>query len=386
MREFKIFIIVVFFTALVYWGVEPFAHSILKPHTSAANFDFAQEDISYAKEVLKLKQNELNIAKKDLENAKNSNNEEIILANEIKLKVVQNALENAKNSLEANQALWDRVAKIDLNSGDAARGKVFIAEFGGLCISCHGIAADDIPAPITDSSTGVLPPDLSSSGIIYDDKFLAALILNPALALKVEHKNTLTMPPYEAEDEAQTHKDIADIIAYLKEVAQKDETKFLKDKKLELENSYAKLNLNEKDKNDLIAKDLLFAQQKRQFIDACARCHDLKYDGIKMLSSPNELKSYLGSIPPDLSMYIRSRGIEYLHNFVNNTQKLLNGTAMPRVGLNEKAQDNVISYMEKVGDSKKDQRQSIGLYMMGFFFILSIFAYLWKRKIWANLH
>lgn len=44
MREIKIFLVVVVFTALVYWGVEPYAHSVMKPHVAPANFDFAVED------------------------------------------------------------------------------------------------------------------------------------------------------------------------------------------------------------------------------------------------------------------------------------------------------------------------------------------------------
>ena len=85
-------------------------------------------------------------------------------------------------------------------------------------------------------------------------------------------------------------------------------------------------------------------------------------------------------------MMIRSRGEQYLNDFVNNTQKLLPGTAMPRVGLNEATQAKVISYIEKVGDSKKEERESLGIYIMIFFVILSIFAILWKRLSWSKLH
>lgn len=112
----------------------------------------------------------------------------------------------------------------------------------------------------------------------------------------------------------------------------------------------------------------------------------MRYDALNALSAKADLMNYLGSNPPDLSMMIRSRGDEYLNNFINNTQKLLPGTAMPRVGLNEEAQKSIVAYIEKVGDSKKEERESLGLYIMGFFVILSIFAILWKRKIWANLH
>lgn len=57
-------------------------------------------------------------------------------------------------------------------------------------------------------------------------------------------------------------------------------------------------------------------------------------------------------------MIIESRGEQYLHDFINNTQKLLPGTAMPRVGLTEDAQVKVVSYLEKVGDSKKKKEKA----------------------------
>ncbi len=40
MRELKILAVVIFFTAVVYWGVEPFAHSQMHPHVAPADFAF----------------------------------------------------------------------------------------------------------------------------------------------------------------------------------------------------------------------------------------------------------------------------------------------------------------------------------------------------------
>ena len=112
----------------------------------------------------------------------------------------------------------------------------------------------------------------------------------------------------------------------------------------------------------------------------------MKYDNFKALSAMNDLNGYLGMNPPDLSMMIRARSGEYLTNFINNTQKMLNNTAMPRVGLTQAKQESVIAYMEQVGDSKKAERESTGIVVMIFFVILSGFAIAWKRKIWADLH
>ena len=65
---------------------------------------------------------------------------------------------------------------------------------------------------------------------------------------------------------------------------------------------------------------------------------------------------------------------------------MLAGTAMPRVGLNKKAEDQTVAYMAKAGDEKKAERESLGIYIMIYFLIFGIFGWLWKRKVWSELH
>ncbi|OOX89867.1 cytochrome C [Campylobacter coli] len=374
MRELKIFLVVVVFTALVYWGVEPYAHSVMKPHVAPANFDYAAEDTAYAKGIIAEKE----IA---LEDAKKSNDAK-------RIESAQKDLDKAKENLAKVEELWADVAKIDFTKGNAAKGKEF---FNNNCFACHGVKEDDIAANITDSSLGVIPPDLSSAGVIFDEKFLAALIMNPALALKVDHKfgDAFIMTAYNTEtsgdSEELVNANVADVIAYLKEVGVKFEAKENATIKQEAELKYSKIK-DANEKSALVEKEIAFAKDKSTFIEACGRCHDVKYDNFFTPSNHNDLANYLGSVPPDLSMMIRSRGEQYLHDFINNTQKLLPGTAMPRVGLTEDAQVKVVSYLEKVGDSKKEERESIGIYVMIFFVILSIFAIGWKRSVWSKLH
>ncbi|HEF9123429.1 TPA: cytochrome c1 [Campylobacter coli] len=374
MRELKIFLVVVVFTALVYWGVEPYAHSVMKPHVAPANFDYAAEDTAYAKGIIAEKE----IA---LEDAKKSNDAK-------RIESAQKDLDKAKENLAKVEELWADVAKIDFTKGNAAKGKEF---FNNNCFACHGVKEDDIAANITDSSLGVIPPDLSSAGVIFDEKFLAALIMNPALALKVDHKfgDAFIMTAYNSEvsgdNEELVNANIADVIAYLKEVGLKFEAKENATIKQEAELKYSKIE-DANEKSALVEKEIAFAKDKSTFIEACGRCHDIKYDNFFTPSNHNDLANYLGSVPPDLSMMIRSRGEQYLHDFINNTQKLLPGTAMPRVGLTEDAQVKVVSYLEKVGDSKKEERESTGIYIMIFFVILSIFAIGWKRSVWSKLH
>lgn len=376
MRELKIFLVVVGFTALVYWGVEPYAHSVMSPHVSPANFNFAQEDVDFAKSVLTKKE-------KALEEAKTS-------GDKARIEIAQKDITIAKENLEKNEALWNKVSQIDLSKGNAAKGKEF---FANNCYGCHGLKVEGLEPTITDSSMGVVPPDLSGAGKIYDEKFLVALILQPATALKVAHKfpDGFIMTAYNEEISGENQKvvneNIADLISYLKDAANKYYINFDEKIKKELDEKYSKnKNLDEKQKQALIDRDFAFAKDKDVFIQACGRCHDMKYDNFYSPSNKEDLKKYLGSVPPDLSMMIRSRGEQYLNEFINNTQKLLPGTAMPRVGLNEQAQKEVISYMEQIGDSKKQIREQTGVYVMIFFVILSIFAIAWKRQIWSKLH
>ncbi|MCX2682854.1 c-type cytochrome [Campylobacter sp. MIT 21-1685] len=373
MRELKIFFVVVIFTALVYWGVEPYAHSVMKSHVTPANFNFSQEDIHFAKETVTAKE-------LILQEAQDSNDSS-------RAESAQKELDKAKENLAKEEALWAAVDKIDFSRADTGKGKEF---FQSNCFACHGLQEDGIEASITDSSLGVIPPDLSSAGSLYDERFLAALIMQPALALKIEHKfpDGFLMTPYNTDDSSDSeevvYSNIANVIAYLKEVSVRFEANEDSNIKKELELKYTQFD--EKQKNFLIEKDTRFAKEKSAFIQACGRCHDIKYDNFFTESKQEDLKNYLGSIPPDLSMMIRSRGGQYLHDFINNTQKLLPGTAMPRVGLNENAQAKVISYIEKVGDSKKEERESTGIYIMIFFVVLSIFAIAWKKVIWSKLH
>lgn len=374
MRELKIFLVVAVFTALVYWGVEPYAHSVMKPHVAPANFDFAAEDINYLKSLVETKEEAL----KKAETSKD----------EKQIQTATKELNKTRDNLAKVEALWEEVEKIDFSKGDAVKGKEF---FENNCFACHGLKSDGITANITDSSMGVIPPDLSSAGVIFDEKFLAALILNPALALKVDHKfpDGFIMSAYNAETSGDSNEvvynNIANLITYLKNIGAKFEAEQNANIKKEAELLYTKME-DGAQKTALIEKNIAFAKDRITFIEACGRCHDMKYDNFFTPSQYEDLKSYLGSVPPDLSMMIRSRGEQYLNDFINNTQKLLPGTAMPRVGLTEESQDRVVSYLQKVGDSKKDERESVGIYVMIFFVILSVFAIAWKRSVWKKLH
>ncbi|CAE11148.1 c-type cytochrome [Wolinella succinogenes] len=284
MKDFKLLLIVAAITGILYWGVEPLAHSVMHPAVAPADYGFS-----------------------DLE-------------------------------------------KIDSSKGNAAKGAELVM---ANCVACHGIKSQGFDAPMdhesASASYGVVPPDLSSAGRIYESNYLANFIKNPTKAAHLTHKFNESKPyPMPAYD-WMSNEEIADIVAYFASIAP------------------------EKVSNQEV------------FVDACQRCHSMKYDKLLAETPEETLKDYMGSKAPDLSMMIRSKGEHYLHTFINEPQKLLHGTAMPRVGLNEEAEKQVVSYIESIGDSKKDERESLGIKAILFMMVLSVLAYLWKHKIWKEV-
>ena len=294
MRELKILAVVVALTLVTYWGVEPFAHSQMHPKVAPADFEF-----------------------KDL-----------------------------TAQTEAVEAL----------KGDVANGQVLVTS---NCTACHSIESQGFPKVMDNASSaaayGVTPPDLGTAGKIYNDRYLAAFIQDPATASQTSHKfvdgKVHPMPSYNW----MQPQEIADMIAYLKSIAPAEMT------------------------------------NKEVYSDSCQRCHGIKYgdmlNGTMASFTPNDdIKKYMGKLPPDLSQMIRSRGHHYLETFINAPQKHLEGTAMPRVGLNEEAQAQVIAYLEEVGDSKKDERNELGPKFLIYLVIFAIFAWLWKSSKWREVH
>jgi len=264
--------------------------------------------------------------------------------------------------------------------GDVARGAQLVMGVGA-CVGCHSINVVGL-APVMDAVTsakgyGVNPPDLSNVGVIYDEKFLAHLIKNPIEVLKVEHKyggaTGLTHPMMAFSGAGgDLDQELADMVAYLKSIAMKQEE----------------------------------VTPKIAFELACGRCHAVNYEkwtqigtkpnfkdekdalafDIQTLEYADSLKGYLGIVPADLSMYIRSRGEHYISTFMENPQNYLKGTAMPRVGVSAESAEKVIEYLKDAGDTKRAQREEVGKSVMIYSIIFAIFALLWKKEVWKDLH
>lgn len=292
MRELKILAVIVVLVGVTYWGIEPYAHKVMHPEVTPADFTF-----------------------KDL-------------------KSVDTSLK-----------------------GDATNGKALVE---ANCIACHSIESQGHPMAMSSedaaASYGVVPPDLSGAGWIYDKNYLANFIYDPVIAMKLEHKFTpdgakqFPMPAYNW----MSSQEIMDMVAYLQSIEPKA--------KGGIEN------------------------HKNTFEAACGRCHSMAYAGFVSTTPADVIKNYMGSTPPDLSQYIKSRGEHYLYSFINDPQKLLAGTSMPRTGLNKKAQEEVISYMQEIGDRKKSERETLGVWVLLYTTIFAFLAWAWKRKIWSQVH
>jgi len=248
------------------------------------------------------------------------------------------------------------VADVKALTGNATSGEALVT---ANCTACHSIEAKGFPQVMDNASSaaayGVTPPDLGTAGKLYNADYLAAFIKDPAKASEVSHKfedgRVHPMPGYTW----MQPQEIADMVAYLQSIAPKEMT------------------------------------NKEVFKDSCQRCHAIKYadmqKGTMAAFTPDaDIKKYMGKLPPDLSQYIRSRGDAYLTTFINNPQKHLEGTAMPRVGLTEESQKQVIAYLEEVGDSKKADREELGPKFLIYLVIFAIFGFLWKAKQWREVH
>ncbi len=325
-KEGRILAIIIVLVGYIYWGFEPFAHHEMHPHVEEASFAFdGKQDVA--------------------------------------------ALEHEGKDATETKAFWASVLKTAEHKGDAVAGKTL---FTANCTACHSMKSEGFAELMSDAdaaaSYGVTPPDLSLAGKIYDRNFLIAFIANPVKAMHIEHKYSAggeKVFPMPASDSLQPQ-EIVSIVAYMVEAASKVPAPKVKEGASEFE----------------ISK----AANKEVFETACGRCHAMGYAGIQARTPADAMSKYIGATPPDLSQYIRSRGDHYLHNFINDPQRKLHGTGMPRVGLNEKAQEQVVEYMTQVGDSKKDEREALGPKVLIYLAILALFSFLWKRKIWKDLH
>ena len=160
MRELKILAVVIFFTALVYWGVEPFAHSQMHPHVAPADFDFARGDVAYAKEVSQKAEEVHTKAKDELKKLEQSN------ADKNKIKEVQKQVDSAQKEVVSTQDklvtitnFWKELEPMRTLKGNATKGAETFLSAG--CTGCHGVASQGMPSSMDNASAS------STFGVVF---------------------------------------------------------------------------------------------------------------------------------------------------------------------------------------------------------------------------
>lgn len=357
-KEFKILAIVVFFTGLLYWGVEPYAHHAMHIKYDAQGNEIEIESHNFVYDGT----TDISAAKRAVSDLEYKIGKE----KDAKLKAsLEKKLATAQGVQSKKETFWKEVASIAKLKGDAKAGEAGFA----TCTGCHNGANINMG--------GVIPANLDHAGALYERNYLIALLKDPAMASNVDHKYSDTMMhPMGSIKGSMSHQQIVDIVAFLKE------------------------------------KKAVEPTAKEAFMGACVRCHAMRYDKVTQLGDTPKTKEniktghdiaamkyaqkvaeeqaslagYLGKLPPDLSMIIRARSEHFLETFIEDPQTQLPGTSMPRVGLSKEGYEKVSEYLTEIGDSSKPKRAATAPWVIGFFFIFAILAYFWKRYQWDGLH
>ncbi|MDR1452185.1 MAG: c-type cytochrome [Helicobacteraceae bacterium] len=339
MKNLKIVAVLVGFVLVTYLGIEPYAHHVFNPTVAPPDFEFSD---------------------------------------------LYPALGREEVGAERN-----RVKGLIANADIAAGTETFMNN----CAVCHSMEATGITVSAKDliDGNGLLPPDLSNATSIYDEVFLVEVVKDPPNAVLIAghtaHQNALLSQNAEALIDA--HPNMTQEEAEL--TANDNTQKSIASYDDKIRSSYFKmpfLGLTEEETVNIVgflktqAKPIGDLDAKSVAANACARCHSFQYGQVELQANEGELKSYLGvdAPPPDLSVMIRSKGAEYLNTFINDPQKHLLGTAMPRVGLTQEAQEKVIEYIDQIGDPNKDERGRLGVIFVVYFLLLSVLAYMWKHN------
>jgi len=337
MKELKILAVVVFFTLITYWGVEPFAHSKMHKHVEGHNFVYD--------------------GKADIEEA---------AAKIEKAKEEKQDPAKAEAKLKEKKAFWADVEKISKLKGDPKAGEAVF----GMCLGCHNGSGT--------SMGGVVPPSLDHAGSLYDKKYLIALIKDPAMASNVDHKyaDTMSHPMGPVKTMVTTPQQIADVVAYI-----------MKNKAGEITPKEAFVDACGRCHANRYGKwtQAGFVPKTKSDIKTGQDLELLKFKE-KVAKAQMAVAGYMGKLPPDLSIIVRARSEHFLSTFVENPQSQLPGTSMPRTGLTKEGYEKVIQYLEETGDPSAPKRAELGPKVIGYFLIFTLLAYLWKKSVWKKLH
>jgi ubiquinol-cytochrome c reductase cytochrome c1 subunit len=178
-----------------------------------------------------------------------------------------------------------------------------------------------------------------------------------------------------------------------------------------------------------LGEDLQLTDQ--QLIDNLMFTGERPFDLMANAMRPEDAERWFKVAPPDLSLIARSRGTDYIYTFlrsfyvspdrptgVNNV--VLPGTAMPHVlwqlqgtqravfaadehgveafdhfevvtagelderAFNEAVRD-IVNFLDYIGEPIKQQRQQLGVRVIGFLLVFLLIAFMLKKEIWKDV-
>lgn len=212
--------------------------------------------------------------------------------------------------------------------------------------------------------------------------------------------------------------------------------------------------------NNNVANTASLQRGAKYFVNYCMGCHSAQYvrynrlaqdlgmneeavienlmftgerpfDTMSIAMRPEDAERWFGITPPDLSLIARSRGTDYIFNFLRGfyaaaerptgvDNAVLPGTAMPHVlwklqgtqravfatdehnatvlegfeivqpgELEPEAFDNVVrdivNFLEYISEPIKLQRQQLGIRVIGFLLVFLVIAYALKKEVWKDV-
>jgi ubiquinol-cytochrome c reductase cytochrome c1 subunit len=178
-----------------------------------------------------------------------------------------------------------------------------------------------------------------------------------------------------------------------------------------------------------LGEDLQLSDQ--QLIDNLMFTGERPFDLMANSMKPEDSQRWFGVSPPDLSLIARSRGTDYIYTFLRSfyvapdrptgaNNVVLPGTAMPHVlwqlqgtqravfstdehgaevfdhfeavtpgELDERAFNDavrdIVNFLDYIGEPIKQQRQQLGVRVIGFLLVFLLIAFMLKKEIWKDV-
>jgi len=171
---------------------------------------------------------------------------------------------------------------------------------------------------------------------------------------------------------------------------------------------------------------------EEQLIENIMFTGERPFDTMTNAMTDEDAARWFGVAPPDLSLIARSRGTDYLYNFLHGFYEddaalsgannlWLENTAMPHVlwelqgvrravfaetegsvpifehfetvspgTLDEAEYDelvrDIVTFLDYIGEPMQLERRALGVRVVGFLLVFLLIAYMLKREIWKDVH